>query len=127
MYVWLIARAISVFVIAAVLAGHEDLIRVALFMEGLSATVVSMAVILVGKRLDSLSMADWKRVAQARAQHIHWIQVEHLSTAVLGIAVVILLAVKGYYPLAALSLLSLGLLAWLYYRMDEPLKQVKLS
>ena len=93
MFFWIIARAISVFVIAALMSGHENLTRVALFLESLSASTFSMAVIVVAKRLDYLTGANWKRVAQAKNQHRHWVQAEHLSTAVLGGSVVILLGV----------------------------------
>lgn len=123
MYFWIIARIVSVFVILAVLSGHKSLTQLALYVEGSVALSISIAVLVAEKSLARLTTSDWQRVAKARLRQARWIQAEHLSTAVLGGAVVALLAFKGYYSIAALSLLSLGLLAWFYRKMEAALRK----
>lgn len=122
MNMWIYARVISVFVILAVLSGHEPVIHLALALEGFVALSVSMAVLVVVNRFSRLTSADWQRVAKARIREARWIKAEHVSTAVLGGSVVILLIVKGYYPVAAMSLLSLIMLAWFYRKMEAALR-----
>lgn len=123
MNMWIYARVISVFVILAVFYGHEPVIHLALVLEGVVALGVSMAALVAYKSFARLTSADWQRVAKARIRDARWIKAEHVSTAVLGGSVVILLIVKGYYPVAAMSLLSLIMLAWFYRKMEAALRK----